>query len=74
MSDESKRSFWAPVYAVLVDGRDDGLYLFWDRSDAERFRDAVIDSSFGGTTAMLSEEPVADGDQAIRLIEAEVGD
>lgn len=57
------------VYAVDVEGREDGLYLFRDSEDAESFADAVKDA---GGTCLVSEEPVIPHGQEVReLIESE---
>lgn len=56
------------VWSVTVAGRDDGLYLFTNLHDAERFNLAV--ESNGGS-ATVKEEPVNHGAIVVELIAAE---
>lgn len=57
-----------PVHVVNVEGRDDGLYLFADRLDADAFCRAV---SRRAGRARVSEEQLYDNGRADRLIDAE---
>ncbi|MBS1895598.1 MAG: hypothetical protein JST59_30225 [Actinobacteria bacterium] len=67
------------VNVVDVDGREDGVYVFSEHADAERFADAV-DYECDGTEmvefhrAFVAETPVNLGAAAERLIAAERGD
>jgi hypothetical protein len=58
----------SPVHAVVVRGREDGIYLFDDLVDAEAFRGIVC--RIGGL-AELTEKPLHDHRGADRLIDAE---
>lgn len=67
------------VDVVDVEGREDGIYVFSERADAERFADAVDHESDGdgmveSRRAFLTETPVNLGAAAERLIAAERGD
>jgi hypothetical protein len=56
------------AHSVVVDGREDGIYLFDDLVDAEAFRETV---KRGGGEADLGEHPVHDNRAAEALIDAE---
>jgi hypothetical protein len=58
----------SPIYIVLVEGREAGVYLFEDLVDAEAFQEVV--RLYGGW-GELTEEPLHDHRGAERLIDAE---
>ncbi|HVX32808.1 MAG TPA: hypothetical protein VHA80_06660 [Solirubrobacterales bacterium] len=67
------------VNVVDVDGREDGVYVFSEHADAERFADAVDhdrdeDAAVDVRRAFVAETPVNLGAAAERLIAAERGD
>lgn len=71
---QAERSALDFVTVVDVAGREDGIYVFTSRHDADRFEAAVNRGSSVENPAFLSETPVNVGDAAERLIAAERGD
>jgi hypothetical protein len=57
------------VWVIDVDGRMDGLYVFTDEDDADRFRDAVIEA---GGDCVKSTEPLLNSDATDELVADEL--